>query len=188
MTYLSLFLCFVYLRPPRHSLLPTTYLSFPAWMDRLPPLNAQLLPYAQATPTQLSQALIGAREALDPYYPALTWPHWHRAFQDLQPLLRCDAERTAVTFQGLAELTRYFEGVPPGAANVPKAGDIPLTTRVKKTFSMEPEALEQLDRVSFWRREGKSDLVNLALTRLLATYPEAHVPITSSEDFPKESI
>lgn len=151
-------------------------------MDRPPPPDTQLLPYAQATPTQLSQALISAREALDPYYPALTWSHWHRAFQELQPLLRNGAGRAAVTFQGLAELTCYFEALPPGQA--PRSEGAPPTTRVKKTFSMELEVLEQLDRVSYWRREGKSDLVNLALTRLMATYPEAHIPISPTEDLP----
>lgn len=158
--------------------------------------GSHLIPYAQALPSQILEATITAREALEPYYPTVTWPQWHQAFRDVQPQLRLDAEHVTTTSQGLTELTRYFEARHPAVVSTPlpttplphpqatesPAESLPNPSHwAKKTYSLSLEALESLNRVSFWRREGKSALVNLAVLQLMATYPESRVPIPPTE-------
>ncbi|WP_125916517.1 hypothetical protein [Hymenobacter coccineus] len=153
-----------------------------------------LIPCAQASPAQLTQALLSARQVLRPYYPALTWPQWHQAFKHLQPLLQLDANQATATSEGLTDLARYFEdqhpfsaplaplppastAAPLGAAAVPLPPQAGQRREKKQTYTFCTDVLESLSRASFWRRESKSALVNRALTQLLERYPESCVPI-----------
>ncbi|RZK44666.1 MAG: hypothetical protein EOO61_02975 [Hymenobacter sp.] len=146
-----------------------------------------LLPYAQASPAQLSQAIITAREALGPYYPSLDWPQWHQAFKTLEPALKLEASQVFMTLDGLNELARYLETlISPADTNSlnPPVRSVELSHqkkelhfKTKNTYSIEAEVVESLNRVSFWRRQRKSTLVNLALIQFLSQYPESHIPI-----------
>jgi hypothetical protein len=160
-------------------------------MDPPLALDSHLVPYAQAAPAQLAQALVNAREALGPYYPALTWPQWHKALEYLQPLLLIDDGQVSISMEGLTKLAHHFEAehpLPPIAVvSSPHlelvSGPLPPAPlpKVKKTYSMRLDVLESLDRVSFWRRKGKSALVNLAIRQLMASYPESQIPIPITE-------
>jgi hypothetical protein len=152
--------------------------------------DPRLLLYAQASPAQLSQAIITAREALGPYYPSLDWPHWHQAFRELEPSLKLEAGQITMTLEGLNELARHLEAMIlpvdvmptssiPRATWAPQSGEAPHQ-EVKKTYSIKVEVLESLNRVSFWRRERKVALVNLALTQFLSQYPESQIPIPNT--------
>jgi hypothetical protein len=144
--------------------------------------DLHLIPYTQASAAQLSQAIIAAREALDPYYPGLSWPQWHQAFKAIQPSLKLDANRVITTSQSLTELARYFAAPPPDQnEELEPQPQLVASQGVKKTYLMQPEVLESLNRVSFWRRVGKTSLVNLALLKLLAHYPESRIPIPTTE-------
>jgi hypothetical protein len=149
-------------------------------MDQLPAPDLRLIPYAQASPAQLTQALVNAREALAPYYPALTWPQWHQAFDYLQPTLRLEVDQISITSGGLTELAHYFDAQ--YALPTPTPQLLPPPQRmVKGTYSIRTDVLESLNRVSFWRRKGKSALVNLALIRFLTGYSESQDPIPDTE-------
>lgn len=156
-------------------------------------------PYSQASATQLSLALIAAREALDPYYPGLTWAQWHQAFKATQPKLILNANQ--VTATGLTDLIHYFETlyIPIGSAPPQDSPivDTPEHTQsavesvfqfgtdmrleLSRTYLISQQVAEGLNRVSFWRRESKSALVNLALMQLLVTYPELQVSIPATK-------
>jgi len=160
-------------------------------MARLAAPDSHLLPYVQASPAQLSQAIISAREALGPYYPALNWSHWHQAFKALEPVLKLEAGQASMTPDGLNELARYLETVasPAGIDSLTSSinnAESPLSKgqshlKVKNTYSIQAEVVESLNRVSFWRRKTKSALVNLALTQFLSQYPESQIPISPSQ-------
>ena len=153
--------------------------------------DSHWLPYVQASPAQLSQTIISAREALGPYYPSLDWSHWHQAFRALGPVLKLEAGQASMTPDGLNELARHLETVAsPAGADSPTSpinnaesllpkGESHL--KVKHTYSIQAEVVESLNRVSFWRRESKSALVNLALTQFLSQYPESQIPISPSQ-------
>ncbi|RZK31160.1 MAG: hypothetical protein EOO61_18380 [Hymenobacter sp.] len=156
--------------------------------------DSHLLPYIQASPAQLSQAIISAREALGPYYPSLDWSHWHQAFKALQPALKLEAGQASMTPDGLSELARYLETVTSPAQ--PDSTDAPISDtklpllkgeshlKSKNTYSIRAEVVESLNRVSFWRRKNKSALVTLALTQFLSQYPESRIPIPPSQSQP----
>jgi hypothetical protein len=149
-------------------------------MDQPPAPDSPLIPYAQASPAQLTQALVTAREALSPYYPALTWPQWHQALDYLQPILILEGEQISITSGGLKELAHYFDAQ--YTLLTPTSQSPPPTKRmVKGTYSIRTDVLECLNRVSFWRRIGKSALVNLALMRFLTGYSESQDPIPETE-------
>jgi len=146
------------------------------------PSESHLMPYNQASSAQLSQAIITAREALDPYYPGLTWSQWHHAFKTVQPLLKSETGQITPTFEGLSELARHFEALALPLASVTAVTDLPTQgaethQKAKKTYSLELDVLESLERLSYWRRKDKSTLVNLALSQLLSQYPESQIPI-----------
>lgn len=161
--------------------------------------DSQFTPYSQASATQLSLALIAAREALDPYYPGLTWAQWHQAFKATQPKLILNANQ--VTATGLTDLIHYFETlyIPVGSGPPQDSpiADTPEYTQsavesvfqfgtdmrleLSRTYLISQEVAEGLSRVSFWRRESKSALVNLALMQLLVKYPELQVSIPANK-------
>lgn len=149
-------------------------------MDQPPAPDSRLIPYTQASPAQLTQALVTAREALSPYYPALTWPQWHQAFDYLQPILMLEGEQISVTSGGLTELAHYFEAQYPLLTSTPQL--LPSSQRmVKGTYSILSDVAEGLNRVSFWRRKGKSALVNLALIQFLTGCSESQDPIPNTK-------
>jgi hypothetical protein len=163
-------------------------------MDQLPTPTLPLLPYAQASPAQMVQAMFTTKEALGSSYADIAWPQWQEAFTYIQPLLLFEPNQVSVTPEGLVAIAQYFDtrySVPPSpmptAPPLSKehASGSPLSLatprQVKRTYLLHPDVLESLERVSFWRRVGKSSLVNLALMRLLPDYSESQDPIPSTE-------
>ena len=174
-------------------------------MDWLPTSDSHTVLYSQASAIQLSLALIAAREALDPYYPELTWPQWHQAFKTVQPTLILNVNQVAATANGLTELIHYFEArhlsagsVSPqefSTANAPEYTDLVAESvfqfnadarlELKNTYCISYDVAEGLKRVSFWRRESKSALVNLALMQLLVKYPELQFSVPATKTSPR---
>lgn len=163
-------------------------------MDQPPAPTLSLLPYAQASPAQMGQAMFTAKETLGSLYAQFAWPQWQEAFAYIQPLLSFEANQLSVTAEGLAAIAQYFDSrypvsafpiptTPPPSTERMSGSPLPLNTlrQVKRTYSLHPDVLESLERVSFWRRVGKSALVNLALMRLLPDYSESQDPIPSTE-------
>lgn len=165
-------------------------------MDQLPAPILSLLPYAQASPAQMAQAVFMAKETLGFPYAAIAWPQWQEAFVYFQPLLLSESTQVSVTTEGLTAIAQYFDARYPAsiavsplpAAPLPSSQStsefpLPLGTprQVKRTYALHPDVLESLERVSFWRRVGKSALVNLALMRLLPGYSESQDPIPLTE-------
>lgn len=163
-------------------------------MDQIPAPDLPLIPYSQASPAQVAQAMFTAKEALGPSYANLAWLQLEEAFIYFQPLLLSDHKQVSVTAEGLTAIAQYLDTQypiqvplsprPPIAAtplpaleHAPASLLLQTKLREKKTYSLRPSVLRGLERVSFWRRVTKSALVNLALEQLLATYPEAQIPI-----------
>jgi hypothetical protein len=167
-------------------------------MNQLPTLSLPLIPYAQASPAQLAQALLTARDALGISYREITGPQWYEAFTYFQPLLIAEPNQVNVTAEGLMAIAQYFDTRYPSlsASSLPHASAVPLpalervpdTTLppalpyvVKRTYLLHLDVLTSLERVSFWRRARKSDLVNLAVQQLMATYSESQIPLPLTE-------
>jgi len=165
-------------------------------MDQLPIPTLPLLPYAQASPAQMAQAMFTAKEILGSPYAAIAWPQWQEAFTYFQPLLLFEPTQISVTAEGLTAIAQYFDTRYPTSISVsqPPAAPLPSSQstsesplppatlhHVKRTYALHPDVLESLERVSFWRRVGKSALVNLALMRLLPNYSESQDPIPSTK-------
>jgi hypothetical protein len=163
-------------------------------MDQPPTSTLPLLPYAQASPAQMVQAMFTAKETLGSSYADIVWPQWQEAFAYIQPLLLFEPSQVSVTAEGLVAIAQYFDTrypvsaspmptVPPPSIERASGSPLPLTIprQVKRTYLLHPDVLESLERVSFWRRVGKSALVNLALMRLLPDYTESQDPIPSTE-------
>lgn len=163
-------------------------------MDQLPAPTLPLMPYAQASPAQLAQALFTSKEALGAPYAELAWPQWYEAFAYFQPLLILEPNQVSITAEGLMAIAQYFNTrhpvstsvsplpsalVPPPPSPERTSGFSSPTAplREKKTYSLYSDVLESLERVSFWRRMSKSALVNLAVAQLMATYPESQIPL-----------
>jgi hypothetical protein len=164
-------------------------------MDQLPHPILPLIPYAQASPAQLAQAMLTAMDALGLTYREITWPQWYEAFAYFQPLLVLELGQVSVTAEGLIAIAQYFDtryqssisasllthipvaspSVPEEASNISTPSALPHT--VKRTYSLNSEVLTSLERVSFWRRVSKSDLVNIAVQQLMATYSESQTPL-----------
>lgn len=152
-----------------------------------------ILPLAQVSAAQLAQAILTAREALSIYYPAVTIEQWQQAFEKLDFPLYVSANRVATTALGLRSLIDYFEEVlsSPAVSEIPNMllavsqqelpHELSAVRKVKKTYEMRADVLEPLARASFWRRVGKSQLVNRALLQLLTGMPESRVPIPPGE-------
>lgn len=163
-------------------------------MDQPPVPTLPFVPYAQASPAQLAQALLTSKETLGAPYAELAWPHWDEAFAYFQPLLVLEPNQVSVTAEGLTAITQYFNSRYPVLTSVsslsaasaaptpsseatPSFSLHPTPRREKKTYALDPDILESLKRVSFWRRMSQSALVNLAVAQLMATYPESQVPL-----------
>lgn len=163
-------------------------------MNQLPTLILPLIPYAQASPAQLAQALLTARDALGISYREITGPQWYEAFTYFQPLLVSEPNQVSVTAEGLMAIAQYFDARYPSlsASLLPHTSAAPppvprgtpdlalpsaLPHMVKRTYLLHLDVLTSLEQVSFWRRVNKSALVNLAVEQLMATYPESQIPI-----------
>ncbi|RZJ92978.1 MAG: hypothetical protein EOO60_06585 [Hymenobacter sp.] len=140
-----------------------------------------LLPLSSASAPQLTQAITTASRALAPYYPTLTWAQWQQAFIALQLPLRVTGQQVVTTALGLSGLIQYLETqyLPASQSPIPT---MPKPQRgIKRTYDMQLEVLESLERVSYWLRKNKSALVNKALLQLLARYPESQIPVPPIE-------
>ncbi len=142
-----------------------------------------LLPYAQASAFQRTQALNGARQVLDAAYPFLNYSQWQHALDQLQLPLQVTADQAGLTHDGLATLVQYLAAQyrTPAASGswLPgsPAGSPVANKSRKQTYSLSPEVTEQLARVSYWCRIPKSQLVNEALAQWLSQHPEASLPL-----------
>lgn len=168
-------------------------------MDQLSIPIFPLIPYAQASPAQLAQALLTAVDALGLTYREITWPQWYEAFAYFQPLLVIEPNQVSVTAEGLMVIARYFDtrypssvptsslahvsapplSVPEETAGIPMPPASPHA--VKRTYLIDSDVLKSLERVSFWRRVSKSDLVNTAVQQLMVTYSESQIPLPPIE-------
>jgi len=151
-----------------------------------------LIPYAQASPAQLAQALFTAKEALGLPYAAIEWSQWYEAFAYFQPLLVFELNRVSFTAEGLTAVAQYFDTrypssvpvspLPQESTTLPPVLEVvsqhsALPHAVKRTYLLRRDVLTSLERVSFWQRVSKSTLVNLAVEQLMATYSESKVPL-----------
>ena len=153
-------------------------------MDQPPTPLPTILPLARATAAQLAQALLAVRDALSVYYPAITLEQWQEAIEQLGCPLYVTAQGITATATALRDLIDHFEKRPQPSGPPAAPNGIPALLvewgalrKTKKTYELLPDVLEALDRASFWGRVGKSYLVNLSLTRLLADIPESRAPI-----------
>ena len=68
--------------------------------------------YAQATPQQLSQALLYLQEALRLHFPALAWRTWVDALATLQPDLLVADKRVTLAYADLTRLAQHLSDAP----------------------------------------------------------------------------
>ncbi|MDQ2773095.1 MAG: hypothetical protein M3Y54_21635, partial [Bacteroidota bacterium] len=72
----------------------------------LPESTAQRVPYAYASPLQLSRALLSAQEAAEDRYPGLGWESWAHALLTVQPDLWVTPLTAHLDDQGLKRMRR----------------------------------------------------------------------------------
>lgn len=81
-------------------------------------LSARLTPpaasirYAQATPQQLSRALLYLQEALRLHFPTLAWRTWVEALAALQPDVWVAGERVTLAYADLTQLAQHLADAP----------------------------------------------------------------------------
>lgn len=149
------------------------------------------LPYAQASPFQRAQGLRSARAILEAAYLFLSPAQWQQALDHLQLPLHVSGGQAAFLPDGLGVLVHYLEahyrppsaGGPlssatPGRLNAALLAEEPTT---KHTYSIRNSLVEQLIRVSYWRRQSRTWFINVALAQLLSQYPEASIPLPELE-------
>ena len=78
-------------------------------MDQISTPDLPLIPYSQASPAQVAQAMLTAKEALGPSYANLAWPQLEDAFAYFQPLLLSEHKQVSVTAEGLMAITQYLD-------------------------------------------------------------------------------
>jgi hypothetical protein len=153
-------------------------------MSVVPPEGLTGLPFAQASPFLRSQAMATAHHILGAAYPFVVEAQWHQAFDDLQlPLFRFGDGPASLSTDGLAALVQYLEtryrataAAAPTAAVAPPPA-VAAVPPTKQTYSIHPDLVTRLERVSYWCRQTRSRVVNQALSQLLDQYPEASVPV-----------
>jgi hypothetical protein len=74
--------------------------------------TAQRVPYAQASPQQVSRALLFVQEELQQTFPTLPWVSWADAFLTVQPDLWVGQETVSLDEQGLAPLAQHLASLP----------------------------------------------------------------------------
>ena len=78
----------------------------------LPRAAAAPVRYAQATPQQLSRALLYLQEALRLHFPTLAWRTWVEALATLQPDLLVTSERVTLAYPDLTQLAQHLSDAP----------------------------------------------------------------------------
>jgi hypothetical protein len=151
-----------------------------------------LLPYGQASPFQRAQSLRSARSILDAAYPFLGPTQWYQALDFLQLPLHVNGGQTTFLPDGLATLVHFLEaqyrprsaaGLPGFPATVPSDSTLlAAEPTTKQTYAIRNSLVEQLARVSYWRRQPQTSFINLALTQLLSQYQEANMPLPEPEE------
>jgi hypothetical protein len=92
---------------------------------------------------------------------------------------------------GLATLVHYLEAQyrsrpAVGAAPMPlDSALLAAEPTTKYTYAIRNSLAEQLERVSYWRRQPRTWFLNWALTQLLSQYPEASIPVPEAEEEPQ---
>jgi hypothetical protein len=158
-----------------------------------PVSNAQVLvPYGQALPFQRAQGLRSARSILDAAYPFLGPAQWHEALDFLQLPLHVSGGQATFLPDGLATLVHYLEaqyrprltdGLPGFPARMaPNSVLLTAEPTTKHTYAIRNSLLEQLVRLSYWRRRPQNWFINLALAQLLSQCPEANRPLPDPEE------
>jgi hypothetical protein len=87
---------------------------------------------------------------------------------------------------GLASLVHYLEAQyrPQPIAGAPMPPDSALLAgepTLKYTYAIRNSLAEQLERVSYWRRQPRTWFINWVLTQLLSQYLEASIPVPEPE-------
>jgi hypothetical protein len=146
--------------------------------------SSPFLPYSEVSAFQRTQALHGARRILDTAYPFLSGAQWQAALDHLQLPLQLTADQASLSAEALATLVHYLEATyrtpPPDSVTHPPVApdaELPVGRSRKQTYAVIPSLITQLARVSHWRRQPISQLVNEALAHWLRHYPEAQVPV-----------
>lgn len=78
---------------------------------------AQCVTFAQASPRQISQALLSVQDELEEMFHPLSWQTWANAFLTLQPDLWVAQETVYLDEQGLARMAKHLATLP-GAADL----------------------------------------------------------------------
>lgn len=78
----------------------------------LPPYPGTCVPYAQATPRQLSLALTYAMEELAQHFPTLSFPAWANGLLQEHPDLWVEGEQVYLDDEDLARLVQRLAGSP----------------------------------------------------------------------------
>lgn len=72
----------------------------------VPPFPARCVPYAYASPLQISRALVFVQEETPAHYPGLGWESWAHALLMVQPNLWVTLHTAHLNQQGLQRMTR----------------------------------------------------------------------------------
>lgn len=150
-----------------------------------------LLPYAQASSLQRTQALGGARRILDAAYPFVSYAQWQQALAQLGLPVQVTADQASLSPDGLAALVQYLEEqyrsplpaltAAPAAATPaapgPTSSLASLENLRKQTYAIPPSQITGLARVSYWCRRPVNQLVIEAIAQLLHQHPEADQPV-----------
>ena len=78
----------------------------------LPESTAQRVPYAQASPRQVSQALLYLQQELQAHFPTLRWVTWANALQKLQPDLWVEQQDVYLDGEDLTYLAQRLAASP----------------------------------------------------------------------------
>ncbi|RZK87699.1 MAG: hypothetical protein EOO62_38795 [Hymenobacter sp.] len=153
-----------------------------------------LVPYLQSSTFQRAQGLRSARVILDAAYLFLEPAQWQQALDYLQLPLHVRGGQATFLPDGLGALVHYLEaqyrpkptGELPGFT-APGRPDAALRLladepRTKQTHAIHNSLIEQLVRVSHWRRQSRTWFVNAALAQLLSQYPEALLPVPGDDE------
>lgn len=152
------------------------------------PTELPLLPFDQATESQRTEALLTARQAVAAAFPAYSYPQWQQALALVRPCVQPGpaGEPARLLPAELVALLQQLVQPPTDeslAAALPIPIDEPLAQKPdrKQTYQVSEALIEQVDRISFWRRLSITQLVTHGLTYLVQQYPaEAARPIPAS--------
>ena len=109
--------------------------------------TARCVPYADASPRQISQALLYLQEALHDHFPTLKWSTWADALQELQPNLWVEEQAVTLDQDDLIYLTQRLALSSEVSAldpiiHGPRAGYL-----AKKLVHYEDDAIHALEEI-----------------------------------------